>query len=175
MTNTKEFDIFGVRYKTTQWPAVAALSLIERSETVTPTEVLSRTSVEVGYNEWLRLDCRSNINDFVRDRIEKIPPRVVLTALTKIVNDYSFGFMAGWKGVKIPKRFLNGADSVSSDHVDPVISQLVADGVASYRELEEYYSLEDAFKMFDILMAKSLNAALANEELEKKVKAKRHG
>lgn len=173
MTNTKEFEVFGVRYKTTQWPAVQALALIERAEVVTPMEVLGRTSVEVGYNEWLRLDDPRNINAYVRDRISKIPPRVVLLAITKVVNAYSFGFMDGWKGVKVPTRFMSGAETVSSGHVDPVVSQLVQDGVASYRELEEYYSLEDAFKMFDILMAKSLNSALANEELERKAKLRK--
>lgn len=71
-----------------------------------------------------------------------------------VVYDFSFGFLKTWKGVKVPRRFISDAKSVSTEYTDPLISQLIQEDYASLRELEEYYSLEDAFRMFDIMTAK---------------------
>lgn len=170
-SKNKQFDLFGRSYITHQFSAIPALAIMERKAELHPRDMLSKTSIEID-GEWFELGNDRIINEYVNDIIEKIPPRVVLGALISIVNDFNFGFLSNWRGVKVPTRFLDGARSVSSANVDPLVSQLVQDGAASLRELEEYYSLEDAFKMFDIIMVKGVNQALANEANDKKSKGR---
>lgn len=165
-TKTKFFDIFGVQYKTVQFAAIPALDIMANPGDVHPLENLRLTSV-LTEDGWTLLDSPHIVNERVRDMGGLLAPRLVLAALLKIVNEHSFGFVSKWKGVKIPKRFTSGVEPESSSHVDPLIASVVQNGSASMRELEEYYSLEDAFKMFDIIVAKGVNEALAQEAAEK--------
>jgi hypothetical protein len=165
-TKSKQFDLFGVTYRTKQFAAIPALELMADPATH-PTVVLRQTEVFVRPDSWLTLDKRDVINRCVVDEMHQLPPRMVLEALLKVVGEYSFGFANGWRGVKIPERFISGGKPKESRYVDPLVSQLLQDDVASLRELEEYYSLEDAFKMFDVMVAKGVNAAVANEEAMK--------
>lgn len=161
---TKTFIIFGKEYKTVQFAAVPALEIMTNSHCMRPEEILRQTWAKDSDGHWTQLDSRELINRHVVDAIGAIPPRLVLQAILQFVNDFSFGFVAGWKGVKIPKRLIQGvSDPKESQHADPLVATLFSENVASLRELEEYYSLEDAFKMFDVLVAKGVNAALANE------------
>jgi hypothetical protein len=168
-TKTKHFDMFGVEYKTTQFPAIIALAVMENAEKIHPTENLRQTYAKEG-DQWIALDSRYAINRLVVDKAFIIPPQLVLRAVLKAVNEFSFGFVNGWRGVKIPTRFTSGSATRESKHVDPLIAQLLQEEVANLRELEEYYSLEDAFKMFDVMVAKGVNAALAQEEATKMAK-----
>lgn len=165
-TKTKHFSMFGVDYKTTQFPAIAALAIMDNASAIHPIDNLRLTFVKES-DEWRALDSREAINRLVVDRAFMLAPRLVLQGLLRMVNDFSFGFTSGWKGVKIPSRFTGGGKPRESSHVDPLIAQLLQEDVASLRELEEYYSLEDAFKMFDVMVAKGVNEALANEAAAK--------
>jgi hypothetical protein len=166
MTKTKYFDAFFVSYRTVQFPAISALDLMGRMYTSSPIEVLSRTAVKVG-NEWVQLDNRAAINEHLRDATDSLPPILVLRGITQLINDFSFDFARDWSGVKIPARFKSGADPKSSAYVPSMLSHIMQEGMATLRELEEYYSLEDAFKMFDVLVVKSVNTALAHEAATK--------
>lgn len=166
-TKTKTFGLFGVDYRTTQFTAVQALEIMER-ESTHPIDNLRLTQAHVPGRGWVDLDSRESINEIVRDETGILAPRLVLQALLRTVNEYSFGFTTAWKGVKIPKRFTSGVDAKSSSHVDPLIAQLLQEEVATLKELEEYYSLEDAFKMLDVMVAKGVNEALAHEASMKK-------
>jgi len=167
-TKTKNFSLFGVNYRTTQFTAVDALAIMD-SPATHPIENLRLTQALDASEGWLSLDSKQAINRLVVDASMIVPPRIVLQKLLYEVNNFSFGFTNGWKGVKIPARFRSGVDSPkSSSHLDPMIAQLIQDGVAKLKELEEYYSLEDAFAMFDIMVAKGVNEALANEAASKK-------
>jgi hypothetical protein len=168
-TKTKNFDLFGVEYKTTQFPAIPALVIMEKAAHIHPTDNLRHTYVRAK-GEWHALDSRDVINECVVDKAFIVAPRLVLQAVLKIVNEFSFGFVSDWKGVKIPSRFTSGVAPRESKYVDPLIAQLLQEDVASMRELEEYYSLEDAFKMFDVMVAKGVNAALAQEAATKNAK-----
>jgi len=160
---TKTFVIFGKEYKTVQYAAVPALEIMANGHGMRPEEILRQTWAKDEIGHWVQLDAREPINAHVVDPTGIMPPRMALQALLKVVNDFSFGFVNGWQGVKIPRRFTEGPAPRESQHADPVIATLFSENVASLRELEEYYSLEDAFKMFDVLVAKGVNAALANE------------
>jgi len=164
MIKSKSFDAFGMSYRTAQFPAAGGMELMGHMIDMNPMDVLCRTEARGPDGAWTRLDNRDSVNEFVRDALGIMPPILVLRGLTKIVNDFSFGFAREWKGVKIPARFRTGpVDPKSSSYVDPMIAQILSEGMATLRELEEYYSLEDAFKMFDVIVAKSVNSALAHE------------
>jgi hypothetical protein len=166
-TLNKQFDLFGVTYRTTQFAAVTALDIMARAGSVHPTENLRLTEVKTK-GGWVRLDTAEAINEWVIDVLFAIPPNLVLNGVLKVVNEFSFGFTAGWTGVKIPSRFKSDDPPRESKYVDPLIAQLLQEEAATLRELEEYYSLEDAFKMFDVMVAKGVNAALAQESAMKK-------
>lgn len=158
--------MFGVDYRTTQFSASSGLEVMEELKEIHPCLMLAHTEVSTD-DGWLQLSSGRNIDLHVKDVIGIIPPSRVLYALTGLVNEFSFGFLDGWTGIRVPPRFLAGFKSVSSANSQPLISQLVQDGVADLRSLQEYYSLEDAFRMFDIVMAKGVNEALANEAASK--------
>jgi hypothetical protein len=167
MKKTKHFDIFGIYYRTLQFPAAGSLDLMGKP--LHPTKALEFTEVKDENGEWHRLDNREAINKYVRDILDMMPPVLVMRGLMRVVNEFSFGFAREWSGIKVPARFQSGTtDHKSSKYIDPIVSQILQEGMASLRELEEYYSLEDAFKMFDVIVGKSVNSALANEAARKR-------
>src|SRR5579872_4046299 len=170
MKKTKTFSAFGKRYKTEQFSAMEGLSLMAVSTDLHPCEVLSKTQIWIDPDGWRDLSDQDVVNDNLVDVAEVLAPRIVLNGILSLVHDFNFKFLDNWKSVKVPRRFTDGAQSVSSANVEPMAAQLIQDGVASLRELEEYYSLEDAFKMFDALMVKGINQALSQEAAMKKNK-----
>lgn len=162
---TKEFTIFGVKYKTVQFSAVDGMEVLEHRDEISPAVILRQTFVEVD-GVLVRLDDQA-IEAHVLDVTGIIAPLMVLRGLIGVVRDFNFSFAMNWRGVRVPDRFISEARSVSSKYTTPMIAQICADGAATLRELEEYYSLNDAFKMFDIIMVKGVNAALANERAAK--------
>ncbi len=171
MRKDKVFDIFGVNYRTRQFTAVPALAMMAKDGDLDPCEMLEHTQVQVG-GKWLKLSDPDNINQHVVDKADIVAPRMALNAVLSVVNDFNFGFLYEWKGVRVPPRLVDESQSVVSDHADPMVSHLVQGGAATLRELEEYYSLEDAFKMFDILTAKGVNQALSQEHAHRQAKSK---
>lgn len=137
-----------------------------------PCGLLSQTQVEAkdesGKVFWIGLLDSEAINEFVTDKAKVLPPRLVLSGVMSLVYGWNFDFLVNWKSAKIPSRFTDGAPSISSKNMEPMASQLIQDGVASLKELEEYYSLEDAFKMFDTILIKGINQALSQEAAMKK-------
>lgn len=164
---SREFSAFGVDYRTTQFSAVQGLDLMDELKTIHPCEILALTDVQVDDGSWVSLASAEAINRYVRDVISIIPPMLVLKAVSDLVTDYSFGFLLNWRGVRVPPRFLDGFKAVSTANARPLESQLLQNGVTDLRALEEYYSLEDAFKMFDVVMEKGVNEALSNEAAAK--------
>jgi hypothetical protein len=167
-TKTKTFEMFGVTYRSRQFAAVRALELAGSTNS-TPLEVLELTEVLVG-EDWLTLDSRERANRYVVDRAAVLAPRLVLKGLLKLVGEHSWNVAKGWKGVRVPTRFTaegQGVATRESAYVDPIIAALIGADMAKLRELEEYYSLEDALKMFDVMVAKGVNEALANEHAQK--------
>ncbi len=156
----KTFDMFGNKYRVRQFNAEFGICIVNSKEE-NPIDILSET--EIFKNEWIKLDNRESINEHVKDSIDQLPPVTVLRLLISVVKEFNFEFLDSWKGVRIPPRFIQDGAAIDSKYSDPMIAQLVQDDVASLRELQEYYSLEDAFRMFDIKVAKAVNEAIANE------------
>ncbi|WGN90795.1 hypothetical protein [Burkholderia phage vB_BglM_WTB] len=172
MILTKEFEMFGVKYETREFAAIPALAMLRNLETVHPTILLARTDVIVG-NAKLPLSNPNTVNSYVLDRAGILSPRAVLDGLMGIVSNHSFGFLDLWRGVRIPGRFLSEVRSERTENADPMIAQLINEKVATLRELEEYYSLRDAFVMSDILVTSAVNAALQREAAEREAKNRR--
>jgi hypothetical protein len=168
MIKTKEFEAFGRQYRTTQFPAVRALEIMEM-KVQHPVCVLERTEVKQN-GVWTALNSAEAINELVFDDAAIIAPRLALNGILSLVGDYSFGFLREWRGAKVPTRFTSGAQSIESKNIDPTIGTLTTEGMATMKELEEYYTLEDAFKMFDALVVKGINAALSQEAAADKAK-----
>ncbi|QIQ66540.1 hypothetical protein debbie_41 [Pseudomonas phage debbie] len=170
----KPFNMFGVHYTSRQFSAVDGLSMMSEIQSVPPEELLKCTDVLAHPEDhpegiWLPLTA-ANINLYVVDRAKVIAPVQVLALLSEVVIDWNFGFLKDWTGVKIPSRFVEDIKSVKTAHSPSVVASLVANGSASMRELEEYYSTQDAFKMIDIMTAKSVNEALASEASHNRIK-----
>jgi hypothetical protein len=163
---TIEFHAFGVEYRTKQFSAVHGMELLALEREYGPFDLLTQTDVRFA-GQWINLIEGDAINEHVRDVLNIVPPLLVLRGIMGVVHEKNFGFIATWKGVKVPRRFVNGAPSMNSAHIDPLIAQLIQDEVATMRELEEYYSLHDAFKMFDVMVAKGINEAYAHEVASK--------
>lgn len=174
MIREKHFSAFGIAYHTRQFSAVRAFEMLEHAaDDANPLEILALTLAEpVEGGEARRLDEPEAIDACVMDITGMLPPRVVLSGVINLVYDFNFHFMHEWQGVRIPKRFLNAAATAASKEVEPMISTLISKRVATLEQLETYYSLEDAFKMFDVIMAEGVNAALSHEAAMKE--RKRH-
>jgi hypothetical protein len=168
MKKVREFSAFGKRYRCEQFSAMKGLELMGRPNNIHPCEMLSSTRVLTNIGAWADMSDDEILNDNVIDLAHVLPPRVVLDGILSLVHDFNFAFLASWKSVKVPLRFVDGANSVTSANVEPMASQLIQDDVATLQQLEEYYSLEDAFKMFDTLMVKGVNLALSQEAALKK-------
>lgn len=162
MIKSSIFSAFGRRYKTTQFSAVRALEIMDNKSSIHPCEMLETTFAARG-DAWVSLSEGRAINELVLDEAGIIPPRAALVGVVSLINQFNFEFLSNWKGARVPRRFIDGAQSVSSTNSDPLIAQLVGDGVASIKELEEFYSLKDAFMMFDIIMVRGINQALSQE------------
>lgn len=168
MIKTKEFSMFGRRYRTTQFAAIPALDIMDNHHD-DPVAILAKTaSFENGH--WMALNTPEAINALVHDELYKIAPRMALNGLMSLVGEFSFGFLHYWRGAKVPSRFSSGSPSISSNNIDPTVGTLITEGLASMKELEEYYSLEDAYKMFDALIVKNVNSALSQEAATSKPK-----
>ncbi len=166
---TKTFDIFGVQYRTVQFSAARGMEFIGAQVDSHPCDFLSETQVKLFNGAWAVLDADS-INLNVIDKASIVAPRLVLEGLLSVVREFNFGFLSEWKSTRVPSRFVESGGAVTSQYTEPLLAQLIQDDVAKMRDLEEYYSLEDAFRMFDILLVKGINQALSNEASVKRSK-----
>lgn len=161
--------MFGVTYRVAQYSAIVGVELIDVMNQESPFVVLANTEVKID-GGWARLDNAKAINDYVVDVAGALQPRYVLSILTSKVMDFNFGFLGTWKKIKVPSRFRSEIDMVEVASVRPMIATIIQEGLATMRELEEYYSVDDAFKMLDVITAKAVNSALAHEEAVERAK-----
>lgn len=168
---TKTFEAFGLQYRTTQFSAIEGLAIMKEGSSVRPDVFLKDTYVVFPDGEF-RLNTPANVDKYVMDVIANLTPRIVLTGIMGIVSEFNFGFLANWNPVSVPSRFTSGVEAVTSDFVDPLVSSIIQSNTASLRDLEEYYSLEDAFAMMDIMTAKGVNEAMAHEAAQEEAKRK---
>lgn len=175
MRETKEFDAFGVKYRTREFSAAYGFRHMAARLELHPIELLSATEVQLSDGAWARLDTPRAIDTHVRDVLGFMAAHIVFEAVMAQVRDTTWGFLTDWKLVKIPRRFQSTATSVDRENVNPFMSRIVAENRASKRELEEYYSLRDAFDMYDEICLHSLNSLIQQEAAQKEAERKAGG
>ncbi len=170
------FIVFGNNYRSKQFAAVNGVTLLcdkESADVGHPIAVLNETEV-LTTDGWMPLRMPGAIDRYVTDAMGMVSPIVVLDVLCGRVYVDNFGFLNGWKPVNIPRRLVAAVDAdMEETRMDPVISLVVMAGKATLRELEEYYSTEDVFKMYDMIAVDNLNKALGSEAAMAEAKSKR--
>jgi hypothetical protein len=172
MRQQVDFNTFGVNYRTKEFAAAEAFGLIDHLDTLPPIEMLKYTDVMDEEKNWRPLNNPDVINQYVRDVCGIIRPHEVLHGLMVLIGDYNFAFLSKWRPVKIPARFVSDAEHVPLQGMHPIMSRLISEGMAKMNELQEYYSLEDAFSMYDIWANDGLNKALSSEASMKRAREK---
>jgi hypothetical protein len=160
MRKKKEISMFGLTYQMTQMSAVAGFDKI----TADGSDILSM--LETVSIDGVMLNNKTVINEKVKDTVGWIKPRLVLNGLLSQVYDFNFGFLSNRKKVQIPSHLRSGdrPEPLSKQYTEdsPILGMLISEGKATLRELEEYYSLEDAFRLYDIIFFDMLDDAEAN-------------
>lgn len=169
MRNIHEKSMFGMEFEIKEYSAVDGLSILFSKKRPHPLEILKGCKIKSN-GVLIPLSNVNVVNELLYDRAEILPPAAVLVALVKIIEEINFGFIATWKAVDVPYRFVSESKTVSPASTPSIINQLIQDGVATKKELEEYYSLLDAFQMLDIMTAKGVNAAYAQEAADRERK-----
>lgn len=165
----KEISLFGVRYRTCQFSAMEGMEKFDSNE-IHPCTLLSKTEVQTKKGKWKSLSNHEVVNKYVRDLLGVFTPLQVLGVLVELVRGENFGFLSSWKGVRVPTRFLSDSKQVNSEYTTPMLTTLINTNMATLKELEEYYSLEDAFRMFDMISMKNVNEALSNEAAQARIR-----
>jgi hypothetical protein len=174
MRHSIEFDLFGNQYRNLEFAAVDGVDILcdDDDKKTHPLQMLKHCDVWNG-EAWIPLNSRERINDLVTDAAKMSTPMQVLDALIVMVFKLNFDFLKTWKPVNIPKRLLSDVpDDLEASRIDPVISLIVMSDKATMRELEEYYSTVDAFKIYDMIAVENVNRALGTEAAIADAKAK---
>ncbi|ATW57901.1 hypothetical protein CNR33_00055 [Pseudomonas phage tabernarius] len=167
----KVLSLFGVEYRCRQFSAIEGMSIFD-VENLHPSVLLSKTEVQTKKGKWKPLSDGAAINRHVVDKLGVFTPLQVLNMLMELVRKENFGFLSSWKGVRVPSRFLSDSKQVQSEYTTPMLAALINENKASLKELEEYYSLEDSFRMFDMLSMKNVNEALSNEAAQSRARTR---
>ena len=163
MRKVKTADLFGHNYRMTQLSAASAFEqmyLASGGDDLLPL-VSTVEFINAENGAAIRLDNAAAINANVKDRIDVMKPRLVLSALYQAVHEFNFGFLENRKAVKVPRHLTSDLDVEvrSVEGESPILATLIAEGKATLRELQEFYSLEDAFLIYDVLFIEKLNNA----------------
>lgn len=98
----------------------------------------------------------------------KLPNWEILSLAESASYEYNFGFLASWKPHFVPAAMAVTKYTVAeSKNVDPVVAALVTSGFATYLELRDSLSLEEAFKLMDVLTVKRINEFRSAESAKK--------
>lgn len=171
---SKVFESFGVRYRITQMSAAAAFAVfIAPNSDPNPIDALAGMEVQDGENGWIPLNDEMSVNTLVRDTRTIVKPRLVLNGLIKVAFDYNCGFLKDRKRIKVPSYLRSVSNEHDTGDEDPVLSALIAEDKATLRELEEYYSLEDAFRIYDVSFRDKLVKAKAQHAAMKEAQKRR--
>jgi len=169
---TVKFELAHKDFKTTQFSAFHSYEMIFGEE-LSPEEVLKDTYMLLSDGNWARLDENSTISALIfhPERVES--PLSTLTRLMEKVKEVSCVCMYKWESVKVPKRFISSASTVESPRGMPILSTLFTEKLATLHELQEFYSLDDALRMYDDFTVQNINKALQQEKATADAKSKR--
>jgi hypothetical protein len=169
---TDEAELFGVRYRITQMSAAEAFPFIVSKNEPRPLEMLRGVCVKAE-SGWFDLNVDTYVDTYVRDTRNIFQPRLVLNGLLMFVAGFNWGFLERRSSPKVPTYLRSDSAARQVDGEDPVLTALVAADKATLHELETYYSLEDAFRIYDILFVDQLNKAQASYDAAQEAKRKR--
>lgn len=171
---TKMFESFGVRYQVAQMSAAKAFAVfLAQGADPEPLEALAGMFVLDSERGAVPLNDEMSVNTFVRDTRTIVKPRLVLNGLIAVAFDFNCGFLKSRKHIRVPSYLRSKSEPQESEGEDPVLSVLIAEDKATLRELEEHYSLADAFRIYDIYFRDKLNKAEAQHAAIQEAKSKR--
>lgn len=155
MKTTYVHSIDGLEFRFTKIPAIPARELL--SGMVADFDVL-RPYVEIATAEgWIILDNKPAIEKYVKSW-------ETLTAVELFAYEYNYGFLAKWKPTPLPAKMEESSYRVAeTKNVDAAVAALITNGMANYEQLRDSYSLEEAFKLLDVLTVKKINEFRAAE------------
>lgn len=152
----KIVEIQGVSLKLVKIPAIAARQLLN-SMGDNLSVLRPYIAVKSDSNEWHTLDSVTAVNSWLNSW-------EVLSLAEAEAYEYNYSFLASWKPFAVPSQMATTKYVVAeSKHVDPMVAALVTAGFASYLELRDTLSLEEAFKLMDVLTVKKINEFRAAE------------
>ena len=155
MKTTTVETLNGVTFRFTKIPAIAARELLA----VLDAELDAlRRYIEVSTEDgWIALDSPAAV-------VKHIPDWELLTLIELFSYDYNFGFLASWEPTQLPAKMRESNYRVAeTKNVDAAVTALVTSGMAEYEQLRDSYSLEESFKLLDILTVKKINEFRAAE------------
>jgi hypothetical protein len=142
-------SIQGTLFKFELIPAIAARELLAKME-----GDLSKLRPHIAVNvdgRWVELGGDKLVEMYV-------PNWEVLSLAEQEAYELNFGFLATWQPHHVPDEMKATNYAVAeSKNVDPSVSALVSNGMATYLELRDSLSLEEMFKLLDILTVKRIN------------------
>jgi len=155
MKTTKIHCIGGIKFRFTKIPAIPARELLSGMEA--DFDVL-RPFIEVSTTTgWIVLDSTATIE-------KHISSWETLTLAELYSYDYNYGFLTGWKPTPLPAKMEESSYRVAeTKNVDAAVAALITNNMANYEQLRDSYSLEEAFKLLDVLTVKKINEFRAAE------------
>lgn len=145
----------GRNYRLLVIPAVSARAFLDTGLT-NGLSCLHRFIEAQDGDVWTRLDTPGKIETLVESW-------EILAELEVKVYQLNYGFLESWKPATVPSGMLAKHRVAESSNVDPIISAVVSSGFATYKELRDDYSLEEAFKLLDIMTVNKINEYRAME------------
>lgn len=143
-------------YRVDKIPAIAAKELLDKHLPGGELSALRKYIFVKEGRDWTSLEDEAVI-------VELVENWEILTQLELKSYEVNYGFLTNWKTAVIPAAMTAKFVVAESKHSDPVVTALITAGLATYRELRDEYSLEEAFKLLDILTIKKINEHRAQE------------
>lgn len=156
MRNEKFIEANGMKFRLRAMPAVEAKSLLD----IPPEERRVVQYADISVNgTWVPFE-----NDATIDA--HLPHWESLVWLESQVMEHNFGFLSEWEPTRLPAGMASSYNAVSPKYVDGLFVSLISGGMAKYGELCSEYSLEDAFRLLEVLTISKINEFLARESMK---------
>jgi len=146
--NSDVKTVAGSQWRFTKLSAVTAREIDEG--------IIFSVEARVG-SVWVKLDDPDLVN-------KHVPNWEVLMELESVALEYNFGFLDSWRPARLPAKMLANYTPMECRHIDGLFSSLISANLATLNELKTVYSLEEAFKLLEVLTVSKVNEFLATEK-----------